>query len=242
LRYLVFLKIIRSKESVDEACYTALEFALRMKEKTGGEIIGVGLVEDEEYSFLYKEAFARGADRVVVFAGKEFIHNDVLSSALLVKKIINYLGGFDVAVFGDRSEDIGSGVLAQIIGGLMGVNVVPFVTGVESIDVSGRVVVKAYLREPVLIRVSPPIIFSVTREALRQRPPSLQAKIAARKKKVELLSSKDLGELPAPSVRIKLSSLDKPVPPTRKRVIMSGEQGMRELVDIIASIVGGRGG
>jgi electron transfer flavoprotein alpha/beta subunit len=72
LKFLVFLKIIKSKESIDESCYTALEFALRMKERIGGEIVGVGVVEDEEYSFLYKEAFARGADRVVVFAGKSF--------------------------------------------------------------------------------------------------------------------------------------------------------------------------
>jgi electron transfer flavoprotein alpha/beta subunit len=114
------------------------------------------------------------------------------------------------------------------------------VTGVKNIDSSGRIVVKTYLREPVLVTVFPPIIFSVTREALHPRPPSLQAKIAARKKRVELLSPKVLGESVIPASKIRLSSVDKPVPPDRKRVIMSGEQGIRELADIIASIVRGK--
>src|SRR6202451_531178 len=85
----------------------ALEEALRLKEKHGGEVVVLSLGPERAKQTI-KEALAKGADRGIHVADNEFFKLDPLSSARSLAAAIEK-ENFDLILTGLQSDDQGFG-------------------------------------------------------------------------------------------------------------------------------------
>src|SRR6202043_3791362 len=96
----------------------ALEEALRLKEKHGGEVVAVSM-GPERVKQTIKEALAKGADRGIQVADADFFKLDPLCSARSLAAAIQ-AENFDLILTGLQSDDQGFGqtgvLLAEILG------------------------------------------------------------------------------------------------------------------------------
>ncbi len=238
MNILVLMKLISKNEELNEADLSALEIAVRVREKLGGLVTVLGVHEDEDMIYLYKEAFARGADKVVVYVGKELKNDDIIVSARILEKIIRSMGNFDLILTGERSMDTSFGVMGSILSGLLGMNNVYGVYEVSDFS-EDKVKVVVELKDMSLVEVKIPCIVSVMREAAKPRIPTVKEKIAARKKQLEIHSASDIPGLNeiVSEPKISLLEISKPVEPERKRMLLSGEEGLDKIVEVITEIV-----
>ncbi len=235
MNILVLVKVIEKKMEINESDITALELGVRIKEKAGGRVEVVGVVADEELSYLYKGLYARGADNVTVYVTGSRAWESILQSAFLFKKIFLEDYKRDYIILGERSADTSGGVLAQVLAGLLEMPAVPFVKAVRAIGEDGSLELAVDMGGLVLLEVKPPVVLSVTREALKPRIPRLQDKIRTRGMKVNLRYFDGKEQIQSNLI---LKGLSKPPEPERKRIMVGGEEMVHRLAEIITEILG----
>jgi electron transfer flavoprotein beta subunit len=111
----------------------ALEEALRLKEKHGGEVIAVSM-GPERVKQTIKEALAKGADRGIHISDNEFFKLDPLGSARSLAAAIQG-ENFDLILTGLQSDDQGFGQTGVLLAELLGR---PHATIIMQIEVNSR--------------------------------------------------------------------------------------------------------
>src|SRR5258708_2090295 len=94
----------------------ALEEALQLKEKHGGEVIALSM-GPERVKQTIKEALAKGADRAIHIADDNFAHLDPLGSARALAAAIQNEKA-DLVLTGLQSDDHGFGQTGVLLAGL----------------------------------------------------------------------------------------------------------------------------
>ncbi len=110
----------------------ALEEALRLKEKHGGEVVAVSMGPERAKQTI-KEALAKGADRGIHIADDKFFLLDPLGSAKSLAAVIKK-ETFDLVLTGLQSDDQGFGQTGVLLAELLGL---PHATIIMSIEVQG---------------------------------------------------------------------------------------------------------
>jgi electron transfer flavoprotein beta subunit len=104
--------------TINEPDAYALEEALQLKEKNGGEVIALCAGPDRVASTL-REALAKGADRAIHIAADDLAQRDTLALAKLLADAIRAESP-DLILTGLQSDDLGLGqtgvVLAELLG------------------------------------------------------------------------------------------------------------------------------
>src|SRR5258708_15708045 len=95
----------------------ALEEALRLKEKHGGEVIALSM-GPERVKQTIKEALAKGADRAIHIADDNFAHLDPLGSARALAAAIQNEKA-DLVLTGLQSDDHGFGQTGVLLAGVV---------------------------------------------------------------------------------------------------------------------------
>jgi len=210
LKILVFIKVIKKDEEINESDVTALDFSYKLKEKYGATIHAISIIDSEDYMSYLKEAYVRGADSVEAYVQKEA--ETPMASAMRIKKIIvEKHPDWDYIIFGEVSSDTSFGVVPQLVGGLLGVSVVHGVLGVEFQE--ERVIVETDFFGTKKCVLDKKTIVSLFRDALKTRIPGLKEKIEAKKKKIMIVEdffSEDTNEVDA-----RLKKISKPKPKER---------------------------
>ncbi len=111
----------------------ALEEALRLKEKHGGEVVAISMGPERAKQTI-KEALAKGAERGIYVADSEFYKLDPLTSARSLAAAIQK-ENFDLILTGLQSDDQGFGQTGVLLAELLGR---PHATIIMSIEVIGR--------------------------------------------------------------------------------------------------------
>jgi electron transfer flavoprotein beta subunit len=96
----------------------ALEEALRLKEKHGGEVVAISM-GPERVKQTIKEALAKGADRAIHIVDNEFYRLDPLASARSLAAAIEK-ENFDLILTGLQSDDHGFGQTGVLLAELLG--------------------------------------------------------------------------------------------------------------------------
>src|ERR1700726_3988323 len=91
----------------------ALEEALRLKEKQGGEVVAISM-GPERVKQSIKEALAKGADRGIHIVDNEFFRLDPLGSARSIAAAIQN-ENFDLILTGLQSDDQGFGQTGVLV-------------------------------------------------------------------------------------------------------------------------------
>ncbi|MBA3711528.1 MAG: electron transfer flavoprotein subunit beta/FixA family protein [Pyrinomonadaceae bacterium] len=118
---------------VNESDGYALEEALRLKEKLGGEVIVCSMGPTRVKSVI-KDALARGADRAIHVVGDELAHIGPFAAATILAEAIKGEQS-DLVLTGLQSDDYGFAQTGVILAELLGM---PHATIVIEVDASGE--------------------------------------------------------------------------------------------------------
>ena len=110
----------------------ALEEALRLKEKHGGEVVAVSAGPPRAASTI-REALAKGADRGIHIEDDRFVEADSHATAAALAAAIR-LEAHDLILTGLQSDDAGFGQTGVILAELLGL---PHATIIMEIDATG---------------------------------------------------------------------------------------------------------
>ena len=169
----------------------AVEEALKLKEKTGGEVVvltGGGKKAVE----AMRKALAMGADRGIYIEGEELALADPWVKSSLFQKAIES-ESFDLILMGIQSEDMGHAQLGPMLAHRLGV---PHVTTVVEIELEGEaLLVKRELEGGMLekVRVNLPSLCTVQTGINKPRYPTLPGIMKAKRKPVKQYKLEELG-------------------------------------------------
>lgn len=186
--------IIRSglKAVVNTYDLAALEAALRLKDRKGA-IVHVFTMGPEKAKELLQETFGMGADEGFLVTGREFAGADVLATSYTLMQAIDAVGMYDLIVCGKQTTD---GDTGQVSGALAKWMNIPHLNRVKQFQIAEEegTVEAVYCMGggEVTVRAALPCVVSVERESYTPRLPSLQQKLAGKKKTIHRISLKDL--------------------------------------------------
>ena len=107
----------------------ALEEALQLKEKYGGEVVACTLGNESARQVL-KDAMAKGADRGIFLSDSQFDSLDILSTAKVFASALKDKS-FDLILSGLQSDDQGNSQLGLLLAELLGMSHASLVMGTE---------------------------------------------------------------------------------------------------------------
>ncbi|MGB7730860.1 MAG: electron transfer flavoprotein subunit beta/FixA family protein [Candidatus Acidiferrum sp.] len=169
----------------------ALEEALRLKEKNGGEVIVLSL-GPERVKQTIKEALAKGADRAIHIADDNFAQLDPLGSAKVLAAAIAK-EKCDLVLTGLQSDDHGFGQTGVLLAGLLDL---PHATIIMQIDVQGaKLKLKRELEAGWFqwIECPLPAVLSIQSGINKVRYATLKGIMAAKKKEIATITRESLG-------------------------------------------------
>src|SRR5271155_4253685 len=123
--------------TINEPDAYALEEALQLKEKNGGEVIALCAGPDRVLSTL-REALAKGADRAIHIASDDLGQRDPLSLANMLAEAIKPESP-DLILTGLQSDDLGLGQTGVVLAELLGIPSATIIMQVEKADAGLRV-------------------------------------------------------------------------------------------------------
>lgn len=123
--------------TINEPDAYALEEALQLKEKNGGEVI-VLCAGPERVTSTLREALAKGADRAIHIEADDLTHRDTLGIAELLASAIKSESP-DLILTGLQSDDLGLGQTGVVLAELLGIPHATIIMQVEKTDTGLRV-------------------------------------------------------------------------------------------------------
>jgi electron transfer flavoprotein beta subunit len=183
--------IVGVKRKISEVDKRALEAALQLKEKVGGEIIALSMGGENTKTALL-EALAMGADSVYIVneSSLRSVDTNATSNVLLaaIKKIENY----DIIICGEMTLD---GLSSQIGPRLAELLDIPLISYVKELDFDSNKITAIRDIEDVdeIVESDLPVLITVVREINEPRIPSLMNIMRAKRKPQIIWNLTDLG-------------------------------------------------
>ncbi|MFZ0638486.1 MAG: electron transfer flavoprotein subunit beta/FixA family protein [Candidatus Acidiferrales bacterium] len=178
----------------------ALEEALRLKEKHGGEVVAISMGPERAKQTI-KEALAKGADRGIHVVDEKFYGLDPLASARSLAAAIEK-EKFDLILTGLQSEDHGFGQTGVLLAELLGL---PHATIIMSIEAQGdRLRVKRELEAGWFqwVELPLPAVLTIQSGINKPRYATLKGIMAAKKKEIASVARESLGVQSAVTQRV----------------------------------------
>lgn len=168
----------------------ALEEAIRLREKLGGEVI-VATVGLEEAKTELREALAMGADKAYLLSDPSFEGSDTLAISRILTEAIKKMGPFDLILCGEASIDSFTGQVGSRLAERLNI---PQVTYVRKFSLNGDLVVAERSLEDCyeMVKAKLPALLTVTGEINEPRVISLLAIMKASKKDLTIWNAEDL--------------------------------------------------
>jgi electron transfer flavoprotein beta subunit len=178
----------------NEADNYALEEALRLHEKQGGETVVLSLGSEESARVL-RAGLAMGADRAIQIAIDKPYTLGEFATAEALAAAIQKDGGADLVLAGVQSDDLGTGATGVMLAEFLGWAHVTVVIGVEVDPEKKSIRVRRELEGAVIesAELSLPAVVTVQYGANQPRYASLKGIMAAKKKPYVVWSAADLG-------------------------------------------------
>lgn len=169
----------------------ALEEALRLKEKHGGEVVAISMGPGRAKQTI-KEALAKGADRGIHVADNEFFKLDPLSSARSLAAAIRS-ETFDLILTGLQSDDQGLGQTGVLLAELLDLPHATMIMQIEVVD--GRMKLKRELEAGwfQFVELPLPAVLSIQSGINKPRYATLRGIMAAKKKEIVTIERASLG-------------------------------------------------
>jgi len=178
----------------------ALEEALRLKEKHGGEVIVLSM-GPERVKQTIKEALAKGADRAIHIANDTFAQLDPLGAASYLSAAIKK-EKFDLILTGLQSDDHGFGQTGVLLAGLLDLPHATIIMAIEVVE--NHMKLKRELEAGWFQHVELPLpaVLSIQSGINKPRYATLKGIMAAKKKEIATIAPDSLGVSVQPTQRV----------------------------------------
>src|SRR2546430_1749001 len=171
-----------------EADNYALEEALRLKEKHGGEVVVISM-GGEEAARVLRSGLAMGADRAIHLSDPKFKGADEFATAAALAKAVDKDGGVDLVLAGVQSDDLGTGMTGTMIAEFLAWTHATVVVGVEANpedqSLRARRDLEGGINEPVELGM--PAVLTIQFGINQPRYASLKGIMAAKKKEFKAI-------------------------------------------------------
>ncbi len=226
------VKIAGSKTTIDDSGVSfilnpydefAVEEALRLKEKNGGEVIAVSFGNDKAKEAI-KKSFQMGADKGILIKSG----SDVFDSYNVAKNLSEYLKGqnADIILFGKQSIDFDGMLIPSMVSEFLEIPCINVVVKLE-ID-NGKVTAEREIEGgKEIIEATLPVIIGAQKGINEPRYPNLKSIMAAKSKPIE--------EIPAVSDENKIDIIEMNLPPAKSsgKIFSNGKDDVAELVKLL---------
>ena len=186
----------------------ALEEALRLKEKHGGEVVALSM-GPERAKQVIKEGLAKGADRGIHIADDKFFLLDPLGAAKSLAAALKK-ENFDLILTGLQSDDQGFGQTGVLLAELLGL---PHATIIMQIEVMQNEAMQNEVQRLKLkreleagwfqwVELPLPAVLTIQSGINKVRYASLKGIMAAKKKEIAIISRESLGVAQEPTERV----------------------------------------
>jgi len=191
--------------SMNESDAYALEEALQLKEKVGGEVVVIS-AGPERVAITIREALAKGADRAIHVECDDIANRDALGVARLLAEAVRPENP-DLVLTGLQSDDLGYGQTGVIMAELLSLPHASLILHVEKAD-SG-ITVKRELEEGWFqnIDLPTPAVLMIQSGGTKLRYATLMGIKRAKMKELRKVNAVDLGIENAPVVTLESISL-----------------------------------
>jgi electron transfer flavoprotein beta subunit len=201
----------------------AVEAALLLTEKSGGEVVVICLGPDSHQDALRK-ALSMGAARAVHLKADKVPSDGSAVAKALVAELKD--GGYDLIFFGKMALDTASGVVTAAVAEALEL---PLVSNVSKLELGDG---KGTARREIeggheMLEFPIPAVVSIDEGPWRPRYPSLKGIMAAKKKPMESKPAQ-LGD-----VRLKVRKMELPPERSGGRIVGEGKDAVPELVRLL---------
>jgi electron transfer flavoprotein beta subunit len=213
----------------------ALEEAVRIKEKLGGEIVTL-TASPEDAKAVLREGLAMGADKAYWLNDPALQEIDTWGTACVLTEMVKKVGEFDLVLCGDSSLDSFSGLVGPRLAEMLSL---PQISSVGKITVENDAVVAERSLEEAseTVKAKIPALLSVTREINQPRIPSLMMIMKASKKEIVSWFLKDLNIAPE-RIGSRTEILDVLAPKMeRKKIKITGETVQEVAEKLVKALV-----
>jgi electron transfer flavoprotein alpha subunit len=175
----------------------AIEEAVRLKEKYGGEVIVITMGPPQAEISL-REAIAMGADETYLITDRAMAGADTWATSYTVFKAIKKIGDADLYIFGRRAVDGETEQVGPQTAKWLGIPIVGYVSKVENVDKENNVlsVVRSTEFEEESIEVPLPATITVNEDINTPRQPDILSIIKSKSAKIHKLTKDDIGAEP----------------------------------------------
>jgi electron transfer flavoprotein beta subunit len=212
----------------------AVEEAIRLKEKNGGETVVFGLGGDEVTDVL-RDTLARGIDSAVHLKDPLFANADPLTTAKALAAAIKD-GAFDLVLCGQQGSGGDNSQVPSILAELLGWPQANVVVKLEITDKSFKAE-REIEGAHEFVEGSLPAVISAQKGLNEPRYPSIKGVMAARKKEIAVKDAAALGVADKIATR-KVSVRELTVPsarPSGKRIEGDAQTQAKTLVELLRS-------
>jgi electron transfer flavoprotein beta subunit len=217
----------------------AVEFALKLKDKYGGEVIALSMAPPSGIPAL-ESLIGMGVDRAILVSDRVFAGADTWATAhVLAKTIEKYVPDYDLVVTGEETIDSTTAHIGAQTASWLGV---PYVYYVYDAEVRNKtLIVRRFLEDEGVdetYEVEMPAVISVLKGSQVPREVRLSRKLNAREY-VQVVSNKELGLDPecvglrgSPTV---VAGMAPATYPPRKKMVIQGEPAevAKKLIQIL---------
>jgi electron transfer flavoprotein beta subunit len=169
----------------------ALEAALQLREKNGGDVVTLSMAPPYTLSVL-REALAMGADQSILLSDKLFAGSDALATSYILATAIRKMPPADVIICGNQTLDGGTSLVSAQIAEFLDIPNLMYVSAIETIG-NETYLVRSQIEQGFMwVEIKPPMILSVVKEINEPRYITFLNILEAEKKEIQIWSSKDL--------------------------------------------------
>ena len=168
----------------------AIEAALCIKKENGADVTVLSVGTNISQAVL-KKALAVGVDNLILLDSPHFKGLDSHSTAYVLSKAIQKIGGYDLILAGRQAGDWDSGQTGLILGEILGIVSINLARNIK-IEGGTAVVEKIIQGGYELVRAEMPLLLTVSSEVGELRYPSLKRILLARKQPIEVWGVEDV--------------------------------------------------
>jgi len=169
----------------------AIEIAIQLKEKYGGEIVTITMGPPKAVDAL-KEAIAMGIDEAAFVTDKAFAGSDTWATSYILAEAIKTLGDFDLIICGERATDGDTGQVGPEIAAYLKLPICSYVN--KMVDAADQQISLHRLVEDGSEELSMqlPGLITVVKEVSDPRLPTLRGKQKAKRAEIPQLGMDEL--------------------------------------------------
>lgn len=168
----------------------ALETALRIKEKKGGEIKVISMGPPQAKAVI-KEAYSMGADEGTLVSDRKFAGADVLATSYTLSQGVKKCGDFDIILCGKQTTDGDTAQVGPEMAEYLGI---PHVANVRKILDVNDDFIKVEMDMPntiEVLEVKYPCLLTVDKDIFQPRLPSYKKKLETEEREINVISLSD---------------------------------------------------